>query len=245
MDELVHQLKQLSAQAQVEQRPWVYGHVASYDPATHTVRVIVPSMRDDQTGAPLHSGWLPLGTTGVGSGSGLQVFPVGGATPDKPTAGELAMVAINERGTGVAAVVALFYTNAQQPPNTTLPAGGSGNAGDVLLRHQSGTIQWFQKDGSVIVQCAPNGSVSVSVSGSGSVIVETGTSGSVNIQSPNINISGPGGSDCVVLVTGSIAATQLITGGIGGSDQVTLSTHRHGAGSTGVAAATTVPTPGT
>lgn len=223
LDELVHTIKHIAGQSQIEQRPFVYAHVMSYDPNTHTMRVIVPSMRDDQTGAPLVSGWLPLGSMLVGAGSGVQVYPTGGATTDNPTLGELALVGINERGTGVAAVISLFYTNRQRPPNTALTSQAS--AGDIVTRHQSGTVQWFHQNGSVEFTLAPDGSVNINVSGSGGVninsfgtgnIVLSATGAGIHLTSPSIFLEGD------VVVTGDLTVDGTAT-----ASGVGLTTHHH------------------
>lgn len=243
-DELVHTIKHLAAQSQVEQRSWMYGHVESYDPNRHAVRLIVPSMRDDQTGDPVHTGWVPLGTSGVGGRSGLQIFPVGGANAENPTAGELAIVAINERQTGVLSVVALFYTDQQQPPNTALPTSGSG--GDIVLRHQSGTLQWFHATGDVEITTASDGAISLGVSGSGGVSISSSGTGKIVLSAPSaeVDITAP----TLVLtgdlrVSGNITAIGDITAGQGTSDQTGLRTHQHGTGTP--AAGTVPPTAGT
>lgn len=243
-DELVHVVKHIAAQSSIEQRPWVYGHISTYDPLRHAVRVIVPSMRDDQTGDPLVSGWLQLGSGSVGGGSGLQVFPVGGATVQNPTAGEQCMVAINDRGTGVAAVVCLFYSNVQQPPNTVVPT--RGRAGDILWRHQTGTLQWFHDTGTVEVTTAADGAVSISVSGAGNIsltssgsgrVVVTAAQSEVDVVAQTVNITGS------VAIVGSLTVTGDITAGQGTTNQVGVRTHTHGRGTP--AAGTTPPSAGT
>ena len=86
-DELMHTIKQLVAQALVDQRPFVYGHISSYDPNGHRVKCIIPSMTDEN-GVPLLSPWMPMGSLSAGAGYGVQVIYQGGATAQNPTGGE-------------------------------------------------------------------------------------------------------------------------------------------------------------
>jgi hypothetical protein len=222
-DELVHIIKHISAQSQIEQRPWVYGHISSYDPNTHTARVIVPSMRDDQTDAPLHSGWLPMGTSQVSGQVGLQIVPFGGASADKPTAGEMCLVAINERGTGVAAIVATFYTAAQRPPNTVLPQEQQLKPGELIIRHSSGTIARFHSNGDFEVTTGGDGAVNVAVSGKGGINLTATGQGSIVVNSAQeIDVTAPS-----LKVTGDLHVTGSVTEGFGTGSTFRLGTHHH------------------
>lgn len=146
-DELLHAIKAIVLQVMQEQRPFVYAHISNWDPVAHAVRVVVPSIRDELTGEPLVSGWLPLGTQQAGSGVGIQVAPVGGASLADPTAGEQCLVAVNERGTGVASVVSLFFNNKSLAPSSTLVDPHSGDpspllAGEMVATSNGITVRW-------------------------------------------------------------------------------------------------------
>lgn len=231
-DELTHIIKNLSAQSSIEQRPWVYGHISTYNPADNSARVIVPSMRDDVTGAPLHSGWLPMGSAQVGGGAGLQVAPIGGATADAPTLGEACLVALNERGSGVAAIVCTFFTGLQQPPNSTLPQGAPLKPGELMIRHKSGSVLRFHDSGDLEVVTGGDGTVSVTTGGDGAVNVTCSGSGTITLKSAQ-----------PMVVDGDLHVKGAVIGGFGSNDQVSLQTHKHGVGSP--AAGTSVPTAGT
>ena len=137
-DELMHTIKQLVAQALVDQRPFVYGHISSYDPNGHRVKCIIPSMTDEN-GVPLLSPWMPMGSLSAGAGYGVQVIYQGGATAQNPTGGEQVLVGLFDRARGVSAVPALFFNNENQPPATNLPSGASPAVpGDVLISNPSG-----------------------------------------------------------------------------------------------------------
>lgn len=139
-DELVHVIKGLVQQAMQEFRPFVYAHISNWDPVAHAVRVVVPSIRDDQTGDPLMSGWLPLGTMQAGNGVGIQVAPLGGASTQNPTAGEQVLVALNERGTGVASVVTMFFNNKSAAPSPTLVS--TLKAGEMVATSNGIVVRW-------------------------------------------------------------------------------------------------------
>lgn len=139
-DELTHTIKMIVAQTLVDQRPFAYGHISSYDPVGHRVKVIVPCMQDEN-GQPLLSGWMPMGSLSAGPGYGIQVIYRGGATAQNPTAGEQVMVGLFDRNRGVAAVPAVFFNNENQPPATNLPAGASPAVpGDVLISNPSNSL---------------------------------------------------------------------------------------------------------
>lgn len=139
-DELSHLIKQLVSQAMIDQRPFAYGHIASYDDKTHRVRCIIPSMQD-HNGQPLLSPWMPMGTLSAGAGYGMQVVYAGGATAENPTGGEQVLIGLFDRQRGVAAVPAMFFSGASHPPSMNLPANAPAvAAGDVLLSNPSGSL---------------------------------------------------------------------------------------------------------
>ena len=178
-DQFIHVIKQIARQAVIEQRSVVYGHIASYDPLTNTARVIVPSMRDDQTGDPLFSGWLPMGVLAGGAQAGFQYVPYGGATPDKPTQGEWVQVTLNERGSGVAAITGIMYSAQQQPPHTALPPKNGLQPGDMIFRNAAGSSIWIHASGQIDVVTAK--STDVNVNSGGNVTVNTVTDGNITV----------------------------------------------------------------
>ena len=135
-DEIMHLVRHGANQSTVDVRQHIYGHIASYDPALHRVRCIIPSMTDDD-GTPQLSPWMPLGTPWQGA----QYIYKGGASAQNPNAGEQVMIGLFDRFRGVAAVPCTFYNNTAQPPSSRLPStqnGYPGNAaalagGDMLI----------------------------------------------------------------------------------------------------------------
>jgi hypothetical protein len=118
-DQFAHAIKLAVAQ-QSEMRPFLYGHIASYDAALHRVRCIIPSMTD-QDGVPTLSPWMPIGTLAASGGAGVQVIYAGGASAANPTAGEQVLIAMFDRFRGVAAVPCVFYHANNRPPSNHLP----------------------------------------------------------------------------------------------------------------------------
>lgn len=190
-DELLHVIKGLVQQEIREIRPFVYAHISNYDPALHAVRVVVPSMRDEITNEPLMSGWLQLGTLQTGSGTGLQVAPVGGASLTDPTAGEQCLVALTDRGIGVASVIALFFNNKLQPPSTSISS--PLQAGEMVAFSNGIEVRW-NSDGTLTINSTKDVTVVATgnVNLTGNDVVVTGNS-VVSIMTPTVNLAAGSG----------------------------------------------------
>lgn len=178
-DELLHTIKQVVAQAMIDQRSFVYGHIASYDPNGHRVRCIVPCMQDDN-GQPLETPWMPMGTLSAGQGYGIQVVYQGGATVDKPTNGEQVLIGLFDRHRGVSAVPAMHFHDNAQPPATKLPQGTSSPVapGDVLISNPSMSLLRLHANGDLEY----TGTAKVIVNTTGDVTVAT-TQGKATVSS--------------------------------------------------------------
>ena len=144
MSELAHQIKHAAQQQSQEHRPFVYGHISSYDPALHRVRCIVPCMRDEAGNFTLTS-WMPLQSTWVGPGWGIQIAPMGGATQQNPMAGEMVQIQLIERHYGVSTVASMFFNQTNKPPFPTLQPGEMG------MKHKSGSLWQFTADGNLTI----------------------------------------------------------------------------------------------
>jgi len=142
MDELAHQIKHAAQQQGDSPRPFVYGHISSYDPKLHRVRVVFPSLRDEADN-PVLSSWMPLESHWVGPSWGFQVAPIGGATQQNPTQGEMVQVHFVEHRYGVTSCAKMFFNQVNQPPFTDLKPGEMG------MKHQSGSYLKFTNDGNV------------------------------------------------------------------------------------------------
>lgn len=205
-DQLLHVLKQ--GTQPTEAKPFLYGHIASYDPTQHRVRCIIPSMTD-QDGAPTLSPWMPMGTMSAGAGSGVQVIYQGGATADNPTGGEQVLIAMFDRMRGVAAVPCMFYHATNKPPATNLPTKADGYGqdaapilpGDVILSAPPATANGpnsfirLRQGGLIEVWCA--GQLNADVVGDINVTTETGNA-SVMVTKGNATVQAPAGTIDIV-----------------------------------------------
>lgn len=162
-DRFFQALKQGAAQQTLGHRSTVYGRVSSYDPALHRVRVLFPSLRNED-GSPAISPWLPLGSGWVGNGFGLQIAPFGGATPQNPSAGEACVVTLLERTYGVTAAAHLIFDDLGTPPNTAL------GAGEAVVKHSSGTELYFKSNGDLVATVV--GALTANVTGDASVTTQ-------------------------------------------------------------------------
>ena len=149
-EEILHLIKQAVQQQVGDYRPFVYGHVASYDPARHRVKVIVPTLRDEND-VPVLSPWMPLGTLGVGAGYGIQVAPKGGATFENPTAGEQVIIKMLDPDTGTAMCAHLQFNEVMAPPFTDLKGG------EVGIKQPSGSFLRMHENGDIEIACGPSG----------------------------------------------------------------------------------------
>jgi len=191
-DELLHTIKHAVAQALIDYRPFVYGHIASYDPDGHRVRCIVPCMQDDN-GQPLETPWMPMGTLSAGPGYGIQVIYAGGATIDNPTGGEQVLIGLFDRHRGVSAVPAMHFHDNAQPPATALPQGASPAVpGDVLISNPSKSLFRLHANGDL--EHIGTGKAIVTTTGDVTVTTTQGTATviankAVNIAAPAINLA--------------------------------------------------------
>lgn len=167
VEELLHILKQAASQESNSYRPFIYGHISTYDPGLHRVRVIFPSLSDGNGGFVV-SGWMPLGTMAAGDGFGVQVIPYGGATQANPTAGEQCKVAFFDKNKGLMATPCQFFNNEMVPPS----AAGAYASGDVVL--------------------VTSGGAQLVLKGNGSAVTVKVNAGVVNITAPTINVGSNG-----------------------------------------------------
>ena len=165
MDELHHQIKHAAQQQQGDYRPFVFGHIATYS-ATQGVRLIIPSLRDEANN-PVLTGWMPLGNTFSGKAWGFQAAPLGGATYENPTAGELCIVAIMDRTQGLMACLCGVYNTVNTPP---FPAMQPGELGAMA---NSGSFVYLKADNSIQIDTSKNNGVVNINCGSGQINATT------------------------------------------------------------------------
>lgn len=181
VDNFLHQIKQAAQQQQDGAGPFVYGHIANYDPKLNRVRLILPSVRDENGNCVL-TPWMQLGSAWAGNGFGFQVAPVGGATQEKPTAGEQCLVARIDRGQGFGAVLLMGFNQTSAPPVSDLQPG------EAVLMAQGGSFVRFHADKHIEV----NSQDKVDVVAVGDVSVTSQSK--VALTAPAISLGSEGGA---------------------------------------------------
>jgi phage baseplate assembly protein gpV len=166
VDEMLHLLGHHSHRERGNLVFAVFGHIANYDPASHTVTVVLPVQRDLHD-VPVMTPQIPLGSLWVGNGFGIQIRPHGGATLTNPTAGEQCVVLVIEQDVGIAVVACLCYTAVMPPPGNLQP-------GEILIKHESGTLIQFLSSGALAITGASGQNINLAVSGGGIVKVNGG-----------------------------------------------------------------------
>lgn len=179
-DELMHLIMQSSAQERGDRRLVFYGHIVSYDPVNHAVKVQLPAFRENEDSPGAITGWLPLGSHYVGAGFGMQFAPVpdaSGVDSLTPT-GTPCEIVVNDRD-GSATVTALRFNDKNLPPFPTIQPGEGG------IKHGSGTYFYFANSGNFNLEAAAVLLLAQIASGSklqfnqdGSITLNTGESGS-------------------------------------------------------------------
>jgi hypothetical protein len=223
-DEILHQIKHAAEQQTGNYRPWFFGHISSYDPAKHRVRVVIPSFADEG-GNYVLSGWMPLGMI-----AGIQFAPKGGATAQNPTAGEPCVIGIMNEQYGSLYCASMIYNDVSTPAFTNLQPGEIG------IKADSGSLIHLAADNSITIDTTANNGVVNINSGSGQMNVTT--TGKTVIAAEEIDLNGN------TVITGNLQVSGSITAGHGGGDQVGLQTHVH-AGVQGGPDSTESPTAGT
>ncbi len=199
-DLLAHLIKQAAAQQATTEERAYRGHIATYDATLHRVRVIIPTLRD-QNDNPVLSGWMPLGTPFVGSGFGIQVVPTGGATLSNPTAGEQVLVGLFDPRVGISAVHCMFYTEASPPPGALLQTSGTPlQAGEVVIQSSPGSF----------MRMHANGDCEFTLSGSsGKTIINAQNGIDVSTNLGDVNVTAASGTVTVTANAAVIAASAI------------------------------------
>lgn len=170
-DEFVNAIMQLSQLQSSVHLTVLYGHVSDYDVDTHRVRCMVPIWADG-SGAPSLTNWIPLMSTSVGAGTGLQYALKGGASFTAPTDGELVAVLVLDDNSAALLAVGPFWTVKMATPSTQLPAPML--PGEIVTFHESGSYLYFQQNGKATLN-GPTGSY-----------VQIDQNGQVNLNGPTL-----------------------------------------------------------
>lgn len=170
-DEFVNAIMQLSQLQSSVHLTVLYGHVSDYDVDTHRVRCMVPIWADG-SGAPSLTNWIPLMSTSVGAGAGMQYALKGGASFTFPTDGELVAVLVLDDNSAALLAVGPFWTTKMAVPSTQLSAPML--PGEIVTFHESGSYLYFQQNGQVTLN-GPTGSY-----------VQIDQNGQVNLNGPTL-----------------------------------------------------------
>lgn len=237
-DEFLHNMKFAAAQQTQDYAPFVYGHIANYDPKTHRIRAVLPSVRNEDD-VPVLTGWMPLSSMMAGAGWGIQMAPLGGATIEKPTSGELVAVMRFDRHLGVGVSASMVWNQVNTPPGAALAPG------EMLIQAPGGSSFKIDKDGNIALAGKQNVSISSNNNAASILMTSTGiefkgqcTFDNTVIMKMALQLAGLIQSLTGGTYAGDIHTAGNVIGGFGGADQVGLLTHGH-------AANNTPPTPGT
>jgi hypothetical protein len=181
VDEFLHNTKLAAHQQQGDYAPFVYGHIANYDPATHRVRCVLPSIRNEDD-TPALTGWMPLGSGMAGQGWGIQMAPLGGATIENPTKGELVIIQRVDRQVGVTAVASMVFNQVNTPP------GPSIKPGEMVISSSFGSSLKFDAENNITI--TSSGKVTVDAQGDVTLM----TAGNLILQAASSKVSAAGGT---------------------------------------------------
>ena len=163
----------------------------------------------------IESGWMPLASPFVGSGFGIAIGPA---------IGDQLHVVFMHGDTNSPRATYRITSNSDQPP--------VAQAGEIVIQAAQGQTIKMTADGKLSI--VANGDTTVSITGK----LNLTSTGKLSLTGSEVDVSGN------LVVTGAITATQGITAGQGGGDQVTLQHHLH-SGITIGGSSTPAPTAGT
>src|ERR1019366_1401438 len=107
------------------------GLVTSYDPKTHSAKVM---LKPDDT----ETGWVPIHTGHIGNGFGIAV----GLTPgDGKTTGDQVEVTFGEGDLEQGRIIHRLHSDKEKPPPV--------ESGEFLFKHENGGSIFFDKDGNI------------------------------------------------------------------------------------------------
>lgn len=242
VDEFLHNMKFASAQQQQDYAPFVYGHIANYDPKTHRIRAVLPSVRNEDD-VPVLTGWMPLSSMMAGAGWGIQIAPLGGATAENPTKGELVAVMRFDRHLGVGVSASMLWNQVNTPPGAALAPG------EILIQAPGGSSINIDKTGNITIAGQQNVSITSNNNAAAILMTSAGVEAKGQwtfdnnvIMKMALQIAGLIQSVTGGTYTGDFQTAGNIIAGVGGSDQVGLKTHTHTSHTSG--SQTDPPTPG-
>ena len=179
------------------------GTVSNYDPGSHSVKVMLQPEN-------ILTGWIPLRVLATGNGFGVYCAP---------NLGDTVEVLFQEDSLEAPSAGLRFHDDAMVPPIV--------GAGEILIRHQSGSLLKFQANGDVELATARDlratvgGSLTAQVAGNATFAV----TGSVTSSAAAWNHTGAMNLLGNLAVTGNIGATGNIVD-LSGSNSKTMANMR-------------------
>lgn len=137
------------------------GVVQSYNPASHTARVLI---QPEET----LSGWLPIATGMTGNGWGVVIPPV---------IGQQVFMVPHDGDHRSLVIVGSVFSKTNLPPKTS--AAIAGEAAAIV----PGQVAIVSQDGSVVIRLGADGTLYIK--GAASVSIETPVA---NVTSPQVNV---------------------------------------------------------
>lgn len=150
LNEFAHLVMQSAQQQISEMRLLFFGHIANYDPKTHSAQVVIPTLRN-ANGVAILTPYLQLGTIWAGNNFGVQVAPYGGATPENPTQGEQCIVDCMFKKNNLMASSVMLFNVINQPPGADIRNYTELQSGECIIVQKSGSYIYFKENGSIIL----------------------------------------------------------------------------------------------
>lgn len=133
INQLLNQAQMRAARLMTQWAPQSrIGIVSSYDPDEHSVKVMLQPENKE-------SNWIPIGVQHVGNNFGVMFAP---------EIGDQLEIGFHQNDPSVARVISRFHSDQQRPPRL--------EAGEMMLKHKSGTTFFIDKDGNVRMESKGN-----------------------------------------------------------------------------------------
>lgn len=160
MQSHINAMREAAAGQGLERAGTRMGTISGYDASNYLAKVL---LQPDG----IETGWLPIGTIGVGNGWGIQVGPA---------IGDMVEVEFQDGGIDAGLITHRFFNNLTRP--LSVPTG------EVWLVHQAGQFIKLLGDGSITSSGTWNHTGALNVTGNTTVTGNVTAQGTV--QAPNV-----------------------------------------------------------
>lgn len=187
MGELANHVRREASTQALEQARTRLGTISGYDATNFLAKVV---LQPDG----VESGWLPIGTIGVGSNAGVLVAP---------EIGQVVQVEFQDGGIDAGLITLRYHNDDARPPGAAAP-------GEVWVVHKSGTSVKLTADGKLTLRDAAGSVVALNNDG-------TITSSGTWIHTGNITASGTVTGTTDVVGGGKSLKTHVHSGVVAGA----------------------------